>query len=120
MSATQHASLTPERWSRFNLDQQILMIGNELNRARRLLDRAEFASLRLCYERALRLTDLTVAVHSRRTLRRELLRWRDLVATLYIAPKPSPRAHLAAFRCLLRFTPTAAQQIPLLLSGDRP
>ena len=25
---TQHASLSPERWSAFSLDQQILMIGN--------------------------------------------------------------------------------------------
>lgn len=27
----QHASLTPERWSASTLDQQILMIGNEMN-----------------------------------------------------------------------------------------
>lgn len=29
---TQHASLSPERWAAFSLDQQILMIGNEMNR----------------------------------------------------------------------------------------
>lgn len=29
----QHGSLTPERWIGFTLDQQILMIGNEMNRA---------------------------------------------------------------------------------------
>ena len=30
---TQHASLSPERWRQFRLDQQILMIANEMNRA---------------------------------------------------------------------------------------
>ena len=30
---TQHASLTPERWARFSLDQQVLMIANEMHRA---------------------------------------------------------------------------------------
>jgi len=112
---TQHSSLSAERWARFTLDQQILMIGNELNRGRRLLAEPEPHSLRLVYERALRLTDLTIAVNPRRALRRELLRWRDLVAALYVAPSPDPKAHLAAFRCLLLFNPTAAQQIPLLL-----
>ncbi|HEX3555356.1 MAG TPA: hypothetical protein VIA62_19195 [Thermoanaerobaculia bacterium] len=34
---TQHASLSPERWAAFSRDQQILMIGNEMNRATRLL-----------------------------------------------------------------------------------
>ncbi len=30
----QHSSLSPERWAQFNLDQQILMIGNEMNRGK--------------------------------------------------------------------------------------
>jgi hypothetical protein len=100
---TQHASLTPERWARFDLDQQILMIANEMNRASSLLS-----------------LDLTVATRSRRGWRRELLRWRDLVAALYIAPGPEPAAHAAAFRCLLQFTPVAARQIPHVLgAGSR-
>jgi hypothetical protein len=90
------------------------MIGNELNRARRLLEQPDRDRLRLAYERALRLTDLTVAVNERKPLRRELLRWRDLLAALYVGPAADPRCHIAALRCLLRFTPASARQITLL------
>jgi hypothetical protein len=113
---SQHASLSPERWSAFSLDQQILMIGNEMNRAARWMRPEDRASRDLSYERVLRLVDLTVEVHSRRTLRRELLRWRDVIAELYIRPDPDPAAHSAAFRTLLLFTPVAAQQIPFVLA----
>jgi hypothetical protein len=51
---TQHASLSPERWSAFSFDQQILMIGNEMNRAVRLVRPADRASLALAYERTAR------------------------------------------------------------------
>ena len=112
---TQHASLTPERWARFDLDQQILMIANEMNRASGLLEPDRLPSLRRSYERVLRLVDLTVTTRSRRGLRRELLRWRDLVAALYLAPRPERASHTAAFRCLLQLTPAAAKQIPHVL-----
>jgi hypothetical protein len=112
----QHASLTPERWSAFSLDQQILMIGNEMNRAAKLMAPREWPSLKLCYERVLRLVDLTVEVHERPSLRRELLRWRDLVAELYIREESDTAAHSALFRVLLLFTPEAAKQIPFCLA----
>jgi hypothetical protein len=63
----------------------------------------------------LRLVDLTVEVDPRRTLRRELLRWRDLVAEMYVAPHPEPALHLAAFRALLLLHPESAAQIPHVL-----
>jgi hypothetical protein len=66
-------------------------------------------------ERVLRLTDLTVSCVSARSRRRELLRWRDLAAELYLQPRPAARDHEAAFRCLLRFTPAAFEQSRLLL-----
>jgi hypothetical protein len=114
MMTSQHASLSSERWARFSLDQQILMIGTEMNRAAKLVAPEDSERLRHAYERVLRLTDLTIEVHKRPTLRRELLRWRDLVAQLYVSTAPEPAAHRAAFRCLLRFTPEAARQIPLV------
>lgn len=107
----QHGALDVDRWARFSLDQQILMIGNEMNRAAKLLGSGHAGRLKSCYERVLRLVDLTVATSTRPTLRREMLRWRDLVARLYIAPEPAPGEHRAAFRCLLQFTPAAARQI---------
>jgi hypothetical protein len=112
---TQHASLTPERWARFDLDQQILMVANEMNRARGLFADADPEPLRRTYERVLRLVDLTVQTRPRRALRRELLRWRDLVAALYVSEAADAAAHGEAFRCLLRFTPAASKQIPHLL-----
>ncbi|RPH57731.1 hypothetical protein EHM82_00615 [bacterium] len=112
---TQHANLSPERWSAFSLDQQILMIGNEMNRGMGLMEPEDLRNLRLSYERVLRLVDLTVEVQRRPTLWRELLRWRDLIAALYIRGEPDPAEHAAAFRCLLQFTPVAAQQIPFVL-----
>jgi hypothetical protein len=114
---TQHAALAPERWARFDLGRQILMIANEMNRASGLLAPPGRASLQRSYERVLRLVDLTVATQPRRGLRRELLRWRDLVAALYLEPRPEPEAHAAAFRCLLQLTPAAARQIPYVLAA---
>lgn len=111
---TQHSSLTPERWARFSLDQQILMIANEMVRAASLMAPADRSSQQLAYERVLRLLDLTVATRSRPTLRRELLRWRDLVAALYVAAEPESGAHDEALRCLLRFTPEASRQLRCL------
>jgi hypothetical protein len=113
--AQQHADLTEDRWREFDLDRQILMVANEMNRGFRLLEEADLPGLRRSYERVLRLVDLTVAVQQKDTLRGELLRWRDLAAALYLDPAPSREEHRAAFRCLLLFTPAAARQIPFVL-----
>ena len=111
---TQHASLSPERWARFTLDQQILMIGNEMNRAAGLMSADDAGRRRNAYARILQLTDMTVAARPRRALLRELLRWRDVVALLYLHDEGDPKTHREAFRCLLRLTPEASRQIPLL------
>lgn len=117
---TQHAGLTATRWSEFTLDQQVLMIGNEMNRGRKQIGAEDPAPLKNCYERVLRLVDLTIEVNRRYALRRELLRWRDVIAELYLAERATTRGHDAAFRCLLRFTPVASQQIPHLLPPRTP
>jgi hypothetical protein len=85
---TQHASLSPERWAAFSRDQQILMIGNEMNRATRLIRLADRPGLLLAYERVLRLVDLTVEVQPGYGLRRELLRWRASSPRCTSAPAP--------------------------------
>ena len=111
----QHASLSPQRWGRFPREQQILMIANEMNRATRLMAAKDQHNRRLAYERVLRLVDLTVEVNARRTFRRELLRWRDLVAELYIEDEANAGAHQSALRSLLQLTPTAFAQVDFLL-----
>lgn len=100
----------------FTLDQQILMIGNEMNRAKKLLDSADIVGLRNCYERILTLTDLTIRVNTNSTLRRELLRWRDLIAELFLSSDPDRRDHMAAFQSLLLLTPEASKQRQHVLS----
>ena len=112
---SQHAGLSPERWAAFSLDQQVLMIANEMNRAAKLMAPADRERLRTAYERILQLADLTVQVADRAALRRELLRWRDLVAGLYVAAAPDPPSHATALRALLRMTAEASKQLPLLL-----
>lgn len=114
----QHASLTAERWARFPFDQQVLMIGNEMNRASKFLAPADEHSLRACYERVLALVDLTVQTQNWPPRRRELLRWRDLAAELFIAERPRPDAHAAAFLSLLQFTPTSYTQISFVRGGS--
>lgn len=109
---SQHAGLSIERWAEFTLDQQILMIGNEMHRAGKMMRADDGARRRNAYERALYLTDLTVQLHARHGLRRELLRWRDHLAQLYLDESPDPRTHREVFRVLLRFTPEASRQIP--------
>lgn len=111
---TQHANLTTERWGRFQHSQRVLMIANEMNRATRLMEHSDVTSRRLAYERVLRLVDLTVAVAERPSVRRELLRWRDLVAVLFVEEAARPDAHRAALRVLLQQTPTSAAQISYL------
>lgn len=113
---TQHAGLGLDRWATFDADRQVLMIANEMNRIRRLPDQDREGRGR-AYERVLRLTDLTLEATERRGLRRELARWRDLVASLYLEKEPDPSLHLSAFRTLLLLRPVAARQIPLLLEG---
>jgi hypothetical protein len=108
---TQHSTLTAERWRQFTVDQQLLMIANEMNRASKLMRPCDDALRRTAYERSLRLVDLTVEVNRRRSLRRELLRWRDLVADLYLGPAGDPGAHGAALRCLLQFSPATYSQL---------
>jgi DNA-binding transcriptional regulator YbjK len=110
---TQHASLTKERWAELDRDRQILAIANEMNRASKLSGPEDRHRLANAYERVLRLVDLTVEVQSSRSLRRELLRWRELAGALYL--EPDPEAHRALFRALLQLTPASAKQLPFLL-----
>ncbi len=114
---TQHASLTPERWATFSRDQQLLMIANEMNRAGKLFRPGDESRLANCYERVLRLADLTVEVQRGYALRRELLRWRELAAEQYLSPDLT--RHRALFRVLLLLTPATARQIPFVLGDAR-
>ncbi len=107
MTASQHAGLSLERWRLYQPGQQILMIANEMNRTSKLLSPEDHPRLLGGYERVLALTDLTIQASQSGSLRRELLRWRDLVAEQYIATRPDPAIHGAVFRALLQLQPEA-------------
>lgn len=122
----QHSALTQERWSSFSPGQQILMIANELNRAKRLFSPPDTNGLKLCYERILYLTDLTVqstlgrpsacqGSNAQRSLRKELLRWRNLAAEAYLSLYQSVELninrHMKLFKALLLLSPESAKQI---------
>lgn len=111
----QHAGLSAERWAAFSRPQQVLMIANEMHRASRLFGPEDRGRLRHAYERVLRLADLTVEVQPARSLRRELLRWRELAAAVYL--EPEERLHRDLLHALLLFTPESAKQRPFLLGG---
>jgi hypothetical protein len=110
--AAQHAGLSAERFSRFSRAQQLMAIANEMNRASKLFGPEDAERLGRAYERVLALVDLTVEVNRARSLRRELLRWRDLVAEQYAAPARDPGAHARAFRALLQLDPETWRQLP--------
>jgi len=110
----QHASLTTERWAAFAPEERLLMIANELNRASARMGPEDGRSRRLSYERALRLTDLTIQLADRPGLRRELLRWRDLLAELYLAEEPRAETHRDVLRALLLLSPITATQLSIL------
>ncbi len=117
---SQHAALSIERWSAFTPDQRLLMIANEMNRLRSSMTAEHAPSRRLGYERVLKLTDLTVGVAESSSLLRELLRWRDLVAELYVREESAPQEHDSALRALLLMTPAGAEQIRAMWGGLAP
>jgi hypothetical protein len=110
-NARQHADLPAERWAGFPFAQQVLMIGNEMNRGLHHLENRAWERARGSYERVLNLVDLTVGLPLAASRRRELLRWRDLVAALYLESAAPVDLHIEAFRCLLRLTPESSRQI---------
>ena len=115
----QHTRLSSNRWAGFPYDQQILMIANEVHRTARVIDLGAWDRVHSGLERVLQLTDLTISCVRSPTQRRELLRWRDLAAALYLQAQPDADLHRKMFLCLLQFTPTAFQQITALF-GDQP
>jgi hypothetical protein len=117
--AVQHAGLSLERWAGFSRGQQILTIANEMNRASKLLGPADRERLRNTHERVLALANLTIQATDSRSLRRELLRWRDLLAEQYVASEADPAAHASIFRALLQLHPEAWKQLPHLAGAAR-
>lgn len=80
-----HKDITPEKWASKPLSWQILNIASELGRAEQSLKDRLLEPFRACLDRGFELIDLTVEVNiSNASLLRELLRFREVLACLYI------------------------------------
>jgi len=79
-----HKNLNSEKWASFDKSRQILMIANELNRAKNWIVKKDLEEVSNCYERAFELLDLTISLTIKRTLQKELLRFREMLALQYI------------------------------------
>lgn len=88
MKLKYHRNLTKEKWSQFPFFQQILMVANELHRASKWIEKGDFSEVKLCYERAFELLYLTIAVLQERRKLRELLRFKEMLALLYVKKRP--------------------------------
>jgi len=118
--AAQHQGLSAERFARFSRGQQLLAIANEMNRASKLFRAEDRERLLRAYERVLALVDLAVEVNHGRSPRRELLRWRGLVAEQYVAQAPDPQLHARCFRALLQLHPETWRQLPFVTLNPAP
>jgi hypothetical protein len=78
-----HKTLTLEKWSGFPMFKRILMIGSELQRAKNLIVKNDTDETNRCFERAFELIDMTIESTDKKSLRMELLRFRDLLAEQY-------------------------------------
>ena len=101
MNLKHHKTLTPEKWSTFSFGKQVLMIGNELNRAKNLIPGESFHEVKLCYERALELLYLTIMCSKKYTQIFELARLKEVIAGLYIQKAPSLEKNNLVFSLLI-------------------
>jgi len=102
-----HKKLTLEKWSKYTRGQQVLMIGNELNRATNLLKNNMIPEVKNCYERAMELTDLTSADIKWKGHLKELRRFREVLAELYYIKNGEAELNLRLYKCLIEMIPEA-------------
>lgn len=95
-----HKNLNEKKWNKFGECRQILMIANELNRAKNWTKKKDLEEVNNCYERALELLDLTIGTVRRNKLK-ELLRFRELLALQYQNKEKSIKANAQLFNTLL-------------------
>ena len=116
-----HEGITLDRWKAFPFPDQIIMVSNDVHRAKACLERRDFRSARLACGRALDLFDLTVQALGPTSpgRLRELLRWREVLAGESVRDEPDLRTNLLLLETLLRFSHRSAAQVRHLCGGPR-
>jgi hypothetical protein len=102
-----HKNLTPEKWAGYSKGQQILMIANELNRAKNWIKKNQWDETNHCYERAFELIDLTLEDLKWKTGVRELLRCREVLGALYMQQQKDGAINHLAYKCLIALSSEA-------------
>jgi len=96
-----HKDMTLEKWSSKPVSWQILSIASELGRAQTSLERQLWDPFKASLERTLELIDLTVEANLMRPeFLREMLRFREILAGVYVDPESVKNA--GGFRSLTR------------------
>lgn len=96
-----HKSFTPEKWSAYSIDRQILMIATEFARAKSLIQKNNRKEVNNCYERAFELLDLSTYDHKWEKKLKELLRFREVLGSLYSAENVDLKLNNDLFNVLL-------------------
>jgi hypothetical protein len=96
-----HKNLNLAKWSCYSKGQQILMIANELNRAGNWIEKSQNFEVNQCYARAFELIDLTVEDTKWKNGLKELLRFREVLADLYIQKNKDAAMNKKAYEVLL-------------------
>lgn len=109
MSQRLHPSLTPEKWSKFPKPTQILNIASELSRTRGWLGKQRPEPMLNSFDRAFELIDLTIADPKWRRGLKELLRFREQLAALYIQNKHDINYFNLLLRAWLNFNGETAR-----------
>ncbi len=101
-----HKNLSAEKWGKYSKGQQILMIANELNRAKNRIIEGSAEEVNYCYERAMELTDLTSADDKWKKTHglKELRRFRETLGWLYVAEKKDAKLNALIYRTLIEMT----------------
>ena len=102
------------RWNTFPRGQQILMLGNELNRALNAIGVDEVA-VKNSLERTIDLVDLTLDSASRFSERLELARLRELLAGEYLQSKKIKKERIIALlKMIFQFSKESISQVKTL------
>jgi len=96
-----HQTLTEEKWNTFPFYKQLIMIGNELNRAKNWIENNDTEKVKSCYERAFELFYLTIVCLKDMRKLKELLRAKEMLGALYMEKTPNLNENVALFRALL-------------------
>ena len=106
-----HKGLTLEKWSAYTEAKQVLMISNELNRAKNFIRDGNTEAVNMCYERAFELTDLTTSDIKWKGKCREMRRFREMLAMLYVDEKKDSQVNHMLYLGLLRLSPEAYRML---------